>query len=172
MNKVYFYKGDIKKFKNLTIRLQGVTFIYYSQSSCAFNLDKKLSRKIKILKLSNKKPKNIFKLLKIIKECKTFNSVKDFENFKNAVTVSTPMKWRTKNDKYDSMPSYPKKDNQKLYIDNSSDDEYNNMSKNELIKRANSIKGSKIRRPRKSANKKKWINFIKRFKNNNDIYYQ
>jgi len=125
----------------------------------AFKLDEKLVRRIKLSKLNNNiRSKKISSLHKLINNCKRFDIVEDFESYKKK--NKKPYTYKTKNTNFDTMPKLSKKDNQRISYDKS---KWGNMSKSELIKVANDIGGVKVRKPKKTANKRTWKNFLEIF---------
>lgn len=173
---VFFYKGDkesINKLANLIGRIEDAflhwepinpQFSPYSYGGCAFYLSEKLDRKLKLLKINDKNGrKKYHKLQQFVSKSKRFSSVKEMEDYLSTLEKVLPKK-RYPSYNYVGMPSDPHKDNQKIYL--TKETKWDKISdKNKLIKEGSKIYGIKIRRPKKSASKRKWKNFLNRFAN-------
>jgi len=164
---IFLLKSEPKKLRKAASLISRIHGAFWIQSYpldinqyVAFQLGEKLVRRIKMSKLQNKlRSKKLIKLYTLINNCRRFDTIKQFELFKKKNRL--PYK-NVRSDAYTNMPKSPKKDNQKIHYNKS---EWSKMSKEQLMKKAGNINGTKIRKPRKSANKKKWINFLERFSN-------
>lgn len=166
---IYLLNGESKKIRKaiaLISRTYGALLLpvhplntkYYF----SFRLNEKLVRRMKLSKLNNNiRSKKITSLHNLINNCKRFDTNEQFESYKEKNKKTYPNK--IKNSNFDTMPKSPKKDNQKIY----SKSDWKGMSKTELIKAANKVHGVKIRKPRKTANKRTWRNFLEKFGNKN-----
>ena len=165
---IFLLKGETKKLRKaiaLISRTHGSVWIdtypLDNKIYFAFRLNDKLVRRIKMSKLQNKiSSKKLTKLYTLINNCRRFDTVKDFESFKKK--NKKLYKYRPKSLDHEYMPKSPKKDNQRLSYGKS---EWSKMDKDQLIKAARNINGSKVRKPRKNASKQKWINFLEMFSN-------
>jgi len=172
---IFVFKGDIKhvkKVRTLISRIDNVqlldAFPLDDLKYCAFKVNSKLIRKLKISKINNSiKTKKINSLIDILDKSKKLYSLTEYENFKNKNEKKYTS--RRRNFLYNKMPSFPKKDNQTLHSYYYDEDEIKEvkkikklkkLSKDELIDLGNKIHGIKPRKPRKTASKQKWINFI------------
>ncbi len=163
---IFLLKGETKKLRKaiaLVSRTYGSnwvdTYPLDNNKYYAFQFSDKLVRRIKIFKLQNKIcSKKLNKLYTLINNCKRFDTVKDFNIFKEKNKKTN--KFKTSGIAYEQMPDFIKKDNQRLSYDKS---EWSKMNKDQLIKTARNINWSKVRKPRKNASKQKWINFLERF---------
>lgn len=165
---IYLLKGDTKKIRKaiaLITRTHGTFWVQVhplnDKQYFAFMLDEKLVRRIKLSKLNNRiRTKKLISLYTLISNCRRFDTIEEFESFKEK-NKNTKSYWKSSN--YTQMPKSSKKDNQKIY----GKSDWEGMSKTELIKAANKVHGVKIRKPRKTANKRTWRNFLEKFGNKN-----
>ena len=165
---IFLLKGESKKLRkasSLISRTYGAMWVQNypldDKQYFSFQLNDKLVRRLKIFKLQNKlQSKKSISLYTLINKCKRFDTFEEFESFKEKNKKS--YNFRSNNITYTQMPHPSKKDNQKLDYEKS---EWSKMTKEQLIKKAENINGYKVRKPRKTANKRTWINFLERFSN-------
>jgi len=165
---IFLLKGETKKLRkamSLISRIYGTlwvqTYPLDDKQYFAFQLGDKLVRRIKMSKLQNKiHSKKLTSLYTLLNNCRRFDSMEEFESFKEK--NKKPYKSKSRSVAYEKMPDFPKKDNQRVHYDKS---KWSGMTKEQLIKESRNINGTKVRKPRKSANKKKWIYFLERFSN-------
>lgn len=171
-SKIYLFKGtpkEVQKANALMNRVVGMEYISVLPMDMkiyfAFELSEKLNRKLKVAKLSNKvRSKKMISLVKLVSKCKSFESDAIYNKYKD-INRKPPKNWGWGSE-YRNMPTPEKKDNQKIHDKDkiySQLPDLDKMSKSQLIKLGNKIRGIKVRRPRKTASRRTWKNFIERF---------
>lgn len=163
---LYINKDDYAKSKlmNLSYRIKDLKFYYIETNIIVLELSLALSRKIKLIQLTGKGGKKYLKLIHYLSKSKQFQSMKEVREYcVNRRLENFDSKWYS-DESYSKMPKEPIKDNQKVYTLPNKKTNWDKISnKNKLIKAASKISGVKIRKPKKTASKKKWKNFLNKF---------
>ncbi len=174
-NKIVFLLKDkpkrIQKANSIISRTFGALWVpnypLSHKSYFAFRLTDKLLRRIKLDKVAgNVQSKKTSSLHILISKCIRFDTHKAFDDFKEK--NKSPYLHKGRSATYAKMPDMPKKDNQRYSYKKS---RYGEMSKNQLIREGKTIRGSKVRKPKETANKRAWINFLEIFSNKYDKNY-
>lgn len=170
MSVYYFYKGDqvsLNKLCGAIGRIDGANFSNWTTyGGIIFTLSEKLDRKFKLMKINDVSGKKKYqKLLSFLLKSKKFQSMEDVNKYLHTLTpAKTNTKYHYSQYEYNVMPKDPQKDNQKVYTLEEKESKWDKIEdKKKLIKAGNRVYGIKARRPRKTASKRKWKNFLKKF---------